>query len=130
MKVSFPHMGNLYIALATAIKILGGEVIVPPYNSKKTLSLGTRNSPEAVCFPYKIVLGNYIEAIESGADAILMLDSPGICRLGQYSDSSRNALTDIGYNVKFINFDLYTGKLKELYTKFKMATGMVTLLIL
>jgi predicted nucleotide-binding protein (sugar kinase/HSP70/actin superfamily) len=123
MKISFPHMGNLHIVLSSAIKILGGEVIVPPYNSKTTLSLGTRNSPEAVCLPYKLVLGNYIQAIEAGAEAILMLDSPGICRLGQYSSSSRNALIDLGYDVQFINFDLYQGKLMELYTKFKKATN-------
>ena len=116
-------MGNLYIALSSAIKILGGEMVVPPYNNKRTLSLGTRNSPEAVCLPYKLVLGNYIEAIEAGAEAILMLDSPGICRLGQYSDSTRNALIDLGYDVEFINFDLYKGKLIEIYTKFKKATG-------
>lgn len=123
MKISFPHMGNLHIILSGAIKILGGDVIVPPYNSKTTLSLGTRNSPESVCLPYKLILGNYIQAIESGADAILMLDSPGICRLGQYSSSSRNALEDLGYDVQFINFDLYQGKLIELYKKFKLATN-------
>jgi len=123
MKISFPHMGNLHIVLSSAIKVLGGEVVVPPYNSKTTLSLGTRNSPEAVCLPYKLILGNYIQAIEAGATGILMLDSPGICRLGQYSDSSRNALVDLGYDVEFINFDLYQGKLKEIYTKFKKATN-------
>lgn len=123
MKIAFPHMGNLSIALETAIAILGGEPIVPPYSSKKTLSIGTRNSPEAVCLPYKIVLGNYVEAIEAGAEAVLMIDSPGICRLGQYSDSARMALSDMGHDVQFINFDLYKGKLKEVYTKFKLITG-------
>jgi len=123
MKISFPHMGNLHIILSSAIKVLGGEVVVPPCNSKTTLSLGTRNSPEAVCLPYKLILGNYIQAIEAGAEAILMLDSPGICRLGQYSDSSRNALIDLGYDVEFINFDLYQGKLREIYKKFKKATN-------
>jgi predicted nucleotide-binding protein (sugar kinase/HSP70/actin superfamily) len=117
-------MGTLSIALAGAIRRLGGEVIIAPYNSKKTLSLGTRHSPEAVCLPYKLVLGNYIEAIELGAEALLMLDSPGICRLGQYSRSCRGALKDLGYgDVKFINFDLYKGKLIELATKFGEATG-------
>lgn len=117
-------MGTLSIALAAAIRRLGGEVIIAPYNSKKTLTFGTRHSPEAVCLPYKLVLGNYIEAIDAGAEALLMLDSPGICRLGQYSSSCRAALSDLGYdNVKFINFDLYKGKLFELTSKFAEATG-------
>jgi len=123
MKISFPHMGNLHIVLSSAIKVLGGDVVVPPYNCKHTLSLGTKNSPEAVCLPYKLVLGNYIQAAEAGAEALLMIDSPGICRLGQYSSSSRNTLVDLGYDVEFINFNLYEGKLKEIYTKFKKATS-------
>jgi len=116
-------MGNMHIAIAGAIKVLGGEVIVPPYSSSRTLSLGSKHSPEAVCLPYKIVIGNYIEAIEAGAEAIFMIDSPGTCRLGQYSDMARNALTDLGYSVEFINVDLYKGKLLEVYQAFKYATG-------
>lgn len=116
-------MGNIAIAIAGALKVLGGEVIVPPYTNKKTLSLGTKHSPEAICLPYKLVLGNYIEAIEAGADALLMIDSIGTCRLGQYSGMARTALIDMGYDVEFINFDLYKGKFFELYTGFKQATG-------
>src|SRR3989339_333027 len=124
IKVSFPHMGTVYVVVATLIRSLGGEVIVPPSTSKKTLSIGTKYSPEAICLPYKLVLGNYIEAIEAGADAVLMIDSPGTCRLGQYSNIARTALTDLGYNnVEFVNFDLYKGKLFEIYSGFKYVTG-------
>lgn len=123
MKISFPHMGTLSIALSAAIRRLGGEVVVPPYNSKKTLSLGTRHSPEAVCLPYKLILGNYLEAIEMGAEALLMIDSPGVCRLGQYSSSCREALVGIGYeDIIFVNFNLYKGKVFELAKKFGEAT--------
>ena len=123
MKTSFPHMGNLAIALSGALRSLGGEVVVPPYSSKKTLDIGTKHSPEAICLPYKLVLGNYIEAVEAGAEALIMINSPGTCRLGQYSDLARIVLTDLGYDVKFINVDLYKGKLPEAYNCFKTATG-------
>ena len=107
MKVSFPHMGNTYIALAGAIRALGAEPMIPPYNTKRTLTLGSRHSPEVVCLPYKLVLGNYLEAIEAGADTLLMIESPGTCRLGEYAPSCMNAIRDLGYNVRFINIDLY-----------------------
>jgi len=124
MKVSFPHMGNLAIGVAGALKFLGADVILPPYTNQRTLSIGAKHSPEAICLPYKLVLGNYIEAIEAGAEALLMIDSPGTCRLGQYSDMARTALLDLGYcNVEFINFDLYKGKLFEIYSGFKHITG-------
>ncbi len=124
MKVSFPHMGNLHIILSSGLRSLGIEPIVAPYNSKKNLSIGTRYSPEAMCLPYKLVLGNFIQAIEMGAEALLMIDCPGICRLGQYSSSAREVIKGLGYeNVEFINLDLYKGKLGELYKGFSRASG-------
>lgn len=123
MKISFPHMGNLSIALSAGIRYLGGEVVIPPYTNKKTLSIGTRLSPETVCLPYKLVLGNYVEAIEAGAEALIMIHSPGLCRLGQYSDTISEALKDFGYEAEFVNLDLYGSKLFGLYSGFKKATG-------
>lgn len=116
-------MGTVYIVLASLVRSLGGEVIIPPYTSKKTLSIGTQHSPESVCLPYKLLLGNYIEAIENGAEALLMISSPGICRLGEYGKGIANALEDLGYKVKIINVDFYKGKFFECASKLKEATG-------
>ncbi|MDD3012263.1 MAG: acyl-CoA dehydratase activase-related protein [Candidatus Gastranaerophilales bacterium] len=123
IKVAFPHMGTVYIIWASLIKSLGGEVIIPPYTSKKTLSIGTKHSPEAICLPYKLVLGNYIEAIEAGAEMVIMVSSPGICRLGEYSKSIKNALEDLGYKAKFMDIDLYKGKFMEMYNCLIKVTG-------
>jgi predicted nucleotide-binding protein (sugar kinase/HSP70/actin superfamily) len=128
IKVSFPHMGSLYIVAASLIKSLGGEVILPPKTSKKTLSIGTKYSPEAICLPYKLLLGNYIEAIEYGAEAIIMISSPGICRLGEYSKSIKNALEDLDYKIKYIDLDLYKGKVMEMIRCLKLVTGNTNLL--
>ncbi|OGI00739.1 MAG: hypothetical protein A2Y25_11690 [Candidatus Melainabacteria bacterium GWF2_37_15] len=123
MKVTVPHMGNLYIVVSSLIKSLGGEMIIPPTTSKKTLSLGTKHSPESICLPYKLLLGNYIEAIEHGAEAVIMISSPGICRLGEYSRSIKNALDDLGYKAKYIDLDLYKGKFMEMLHCIKSVTG-------
>ncbi|MFH0702421.1 MAG: CoA protein activase [bacterium] len=116
-------MGTIYIIVSSLIKSLGGEVIVPPYTNKKTLSIGTKYSPEAICLPYKLLLGNYIEAIEAGAEAVIMISSPGICRLGEYSKSIRNALEDLDYHIKYIDLDLYKGKFIEMFNCLKSITG-------
>ena len=86
IKVAFPHMGNVSIAWSAALKKIGAEPLIPPYTSKKTLSIGTKHSPEAICLPYKLILGNFIEAIEGGADYVSMITSPGCCRLGEYGN--------------------------------------------
>ncbi len=120
IKVAFPHMGTISIAWASALRKIGVEPFVPPYTSKKTLSLGTKNSPEAICLPYKLILGNFIEAIEGGADYVAMITSPGICRLGEYGNNIHNTLKDLGYNANYIELSLYDG-IKGLY---KFLTGI------
>lgn len=109
IKVSFPHMGTISIAWAAALRKVGVEPYIPPYTSKRTLSLGTKHSPEAICLPYKLILGNFIEAIEGGADYVAMITSPGICRLGEYGSCIKNALSDLGYNANYIELQLYDG---------------------
>lgn len=121
-KVAFPHMGTIYIAWAAGLKRLGVEPFISPYTNKKTLSFGTKHSPEAICLPYKLILGNFIEAIEGGTDYVAMISSPGICRLGEYGSSIRNALKDLGYEANYIELALYDG-IKGMYNFAKDLTG-------
>lgn len=109
IKVAFPHMGTISIVWSAALRKIGVEPYIPPYTSKKTLSLGTKNSPEAICLPYKLILGNFIEAIEGGTDYVAMISSPGICRLGEYGSSIKHALADLGYEANYIELQLYDG---------------------
>jgi len=122
IKVAFPHMGNIYIAWASILRKIGIEPYVPPYTSKKTLSLGTKHSPEAICLPYKLILGNFIEAIEGGTDYVAMITSPGICRLGEYGGCINSALKDLGYDTKYIEMRLYDG-IKGMYNFLKQVSG-------
>lgn len=122
IKVAFPHMGTIYIAWAAGLRKIGVEPFIPPYTNKKTLSLGTKHSPEAICLPYKLILGNFIEAIEGGVDYVAMISSPGICRLGEYGSSIRSALHDLGYDAKYIELALYDG-IKGMYNFSKDLTG-------
>ncbi len=122
IKVAFPHMGTISIAWAAGMRKIGVEPFVPPYTSKKTLSYGTKNSPEAICLPYKLILGNFIEAIEGGADYVAMITSPGICRLGEYGNNIYTTLKDLGYNANYIELSLYDG-IKGLYKFLKELSG-------
>ncbi len=122
VKVAFPHMGTISIAWSVALRKFGVEAYVPPYTSKKTLSLGVKNSPEAVCLPYKLILGNFIEAIEGGTDYVAMLTSPGCCRLGVYGLNIQSALADLGYEAKYLELSLYDG-IKGLFKFFHDLLG-------
>ena len=124
IKVAFPHMGLIYVAWSAALRKIGVEPFIPPYTSKKTLSLGTKNSPEAICLPYKLIMGNLIEAIEGGADYVAMITSPGCCRLGEYGIGINNALADMGYKAKYVELTLYDG-IKGMFDFLKKVNGKV-----
>jgi predicted nucleotide-binding protein (sugar kinase/HSP70/actin superfamily) len=127
-RVTFPQMGNLAIPVAGMLRQMGAEVVLPPYNNKETLTYGTRHSVETVCLPYKIILGNFIQSLEAGANTIIMFQAPGTCRLGNYAGNIEAKLRELGYEFDMVIFDLYKGKLKEVTTKFAEATGGCNLL--
>lgn len=102
MRASFPRLGSATLAFKTLLESLGREVVPPPPPSKRTLTLGTRYSPECVCFPFKVNVGNYLEALEKGADTIVMLGGCGPCRFGYYAEIQRLILQDLGYQFDMI----------------------------
>lgn len=113
MKITFPHLGNVYIAGKAFFEELGHEVITPPICSRKTLEIGVKCSPEMMCLPFKIFMGNYIESIEKGADTILLVGSCGPCRFGLYSLMQKDILKKLGYNVDFLVLESYKEGMAE-----------------
>lgn len=101
--ITFPHMGDYYIPINYLIKnITKTKVIIPPAITKKTIILGSRYSPDYVCAPFKYNLGNYIEALENGAN--VLLQAGGGCRYGYYAELQEQILKDLNYDFEFVNF--------------------------
>lgn len=105
MKITFPHMGNIYIAAKILFDGLGIDYVIPPINNREALQIGVAHSPEEMCLPFKIMIGNYIQSIEKGADTILLVGSCGPCRFGEYCELQMNLFKKLGYNLKFIVMD-------------------------
>ncbi|MBS4025996.1 MAG: CoA protein activase [Clostridia bacterium] len=105
MKITFPHMGKLAIPLYSIFSQLGFEVILPPNTCKETIKLGSQYAPEQICLPFKINLGNLIQAHQLGADTLVMLGGCGPCRFGYYGALLKEILADMGINYQFIYFD-------------------------
>jgi len=100
--ISFPHLGSYYIPIKYMIKkITKCNVIIPPKNTKKTIELGSKYSPDDICVPFKYNLGNYIEALEQGAN--VLIQAGGGCRYGYYAELQEKILKDLGYQFEFIN---------------------------
>lgn len=119
MRIAMPHMGNLYIPFRSLFQRLGVDFIVPPASNQHTLSLGVRYSPEGMCLPFKMTLGNLIEAAELGADTLLMPAGSGICRLGYYAKAQEPVLRELGYNAEIVCVGFSERKLLGLFQVIK-----------
>lgn len=119
MKVTFPHMGNTHIALKALLNGLKLEVVPPPPVTKRTLELGIKYSPEFACMPLKINVGNFIEAIENGADTVVMAGGWGPCRFGYYAQVERDILHDLGYKFNMVVLEAPDFKINELFNQIR-----------
>lgn len=141
MIVTFPHMGAMHITLRTLFTGLGLEVLPPPPITKKTMDLGAKYAPEMSCLPFKVTLGNFIEALEQGANTIITCGGVGPCRLGYYAEVQKNILKELGFEFEMIAIEpdvievlkilcrLTPGKSwKAIYTAFKLAGAKMTVL--
>lgn len=124
MKISFPHLGNVYIGAKALLEDYGHTVITPPTCTQRTLELGTKYAPESICLPFKIFLGNAIESIEKGADTFIITGSCGPCIFGFYSILLENILLKLGYDIQIILFDsISEGKIDFLNSFSKLLKG-------
>lgn len=104
--VTIPWMGKAYMELlAKSLADLGVNIQLPPRTTEKTIQLGVRNTAEMVCFPLKPTLGNFIEALNNGANTLLMFDSQGQCRLRQYWKIQEFTLKNMGYDFEMYNIN-------------------------
>lgn len=100
--ISFPHLGNYYVVFDYFIRMVTKcKVIVPPATTKRTINLGDKYSPFDVCVPFKYNLGNYIEALEMGANTLVQ--GGGGCRYGYYGELEEEILRGLGYDFEFYN---------------------------
>lgn len=89
-------------------QVLNAAYVPLPEPTRRTIELGSRNSSDYVCAPFKHILGDYIEALELGADVLVQFTGP--CRLGYYGELQESILRDMGYDFKMLNFATLSGK--------------------
>jgi len=108
MRVTFPHLGKLYIFWRALCRGLGLEAVPPPFSSQRTLDLGVRHCPEMTCAPCKLIFGNYVEALETapGADAVLFFGGYDACRLGYSMPWQAQLLREMGREFRAYSFNL------------------------
>ncbi len=106
-KVAFPMFGHYNIPIAYFVEhALHADYVRQPPLTRRTMEIGAKYSPDMVCTPFKTVLGSSIEALEAGADTLIL--PMGLCRLGYYGELAEQILRDLGYHFEMINMAEYT----------------------
>ncbi|MCG8401730.1 MAG: CoA protein activase [Firmicutes bacterium] len=123
MKVTYPHMGHMWICIKAMLEYLDMDVVIPPPSSKKTLQLGMKHGPEFACMPLKLNLGNLMEAAEMGADTVVMAGGCGPCRFGYYAQVEHAILRDLGYQYRLVVLEPPQKHIGELIGKIRHITN-------
>lgn len=108
MKATFPFFGYDTHALKAFMEDLGAEVVLPPRTSQRTMEIGVESSPELICMPFKITLGNFIEALDRGADTLFMAAGARKCRFGYYHFLQEMALDRRGKDYRLVPVGQYS----------------------
>jgi predicted nucleotide-binding protein (sugar kinase/HSP70/actin superfamily) len=113
-------MGYSRIVFKALLKnIPNVEIVDPPKVTADIIRMGVKPSPEFVCFPMKVTLGEFMNMYDNYdvKTFITALDC-GPCRLGFYAPVQERIMRDMGYDVKIIpfqQFDMLTFEFLQVY---------------
>lgn len=112
---SFPHMGDYSIMFTQLMRHMlpDARILPAPPMTQRTTELGGRYSPDFVCSPFKLNIGNYIEALEQGANVLFQTGTG--CRCGFYGELQEQILKDLGYRFRFICLSRERARPKVIY---------------
>lgn len=108
-----PQMSPIHFQfIETATKMSGYNVVVLPAVDKKAVDVGLRVVNNDACYPSIIVVGQLINALESGKydlnnTSLMISQTGGGCRATNYIGFIRKALNDSGYgHIPIISFNV------------------------
>lgn len=124
--VTFPTMGRKNSeVLKSFLESLELKVIMPPPTTDETIKRGSKYSANMMCIPFKVTLGNYIEALDLGANTLIAYDTEGTCRFRQYNKLHEFVLSGLGYD-----FKMFVMNPNNIVSKLKQISGKSTIEVL
>ena len=119
-----PGIGNYTPMINDFFKELDLNLMQTPEITPDVIKLGIKHSPNMICYPFKITLGIFIEALQNGATDLIMYNTCGQCRFRQYYKIQELIMKDLGYKfnmhqirTRTIIFDLKKLNKKNSYFK-------------
>lgn len=120
-KAAIPNMGDYNVVFKILIEDMLNLKLWNMPTTEKTIDLGEKYSPDAICAPFKYHLGHFIEALEDNVEVLVQVN--GGCRVGYYGELQEKILKDLGYKFKFyelkVNNKIQKNKIKHYYQNLK-----------
>lgn len=138
-RVAFMHYGYYDVAFQYFTEhVLDADYVRMPRPTRRTLEIGSEHSNDYVCAPFKHILGDYVEALEAGANVLVQFT--GYCRLTYYGELQEMILRDMGYDdFEMLNFSMVSGRPFKDYVAYckrvvnpdlSVAAGVANMLVL
>ena len=113
-----PQMSPIHFDMfTTAVNTCGYNLVIPDNSNRRAIDVGLKYVNNDACYPSLIVVGQIMDAIESGQYdtdklAVIMTQTGGGCRATNYISFIRRALAKAGYeNIPVISLNL--GKIES-----------------
>lgn len=103
MTIFAPQMAPIqFDVVATALKKYGYRLVIPKMPERKAIDLGLRYVHNDMCYPAIVVIGQLLNAVQSGecdpnSTAMMLFQTCGACRATNYLNLLRKALKDLGF---------------------------------
>lgn len=124
--IAFPTIGKYTAPLRRLLEDIGCDVLAQIPVTQQMVQRGCRHSSDMMCFPFKYTLGYFMEALDRGANTLLMYDSGGQCRFKHYHVIQEYILRNQGYT----DFEMVPIRGKHLISSLKHITDMGSVRIL
>ena len=127
MKFAIYQVGDSAIATNAFARKIGIELVTLPYPNKDTISTGVLYAPEFSCFPFKVLLGSLIQALDKGVEVFIVPKSKTVaaCQLADFGMAQKYILEKTGK--KFDTIFLESLNLSDIVKKFKVYNPEITL---
>jgi predicted nucleotide-binding protein (sugar kinase/HSP70/actin superfamily) len=127
MKFAIYQVGDSAIATNAFARKIGIELVTLPYPNKETISTGVLYAPEFSCFPFKVLLGSLLQALNKGVEVFIVPKSKTVaaCQLADFGMAQKYILEKTGK--KFDTIFLESLNPGNIVKKFKVYNPEITL---
>lgn len=108
--VAIANLGMLTSALETSLEYLGLKVIRPEPNNINMHRLSANHLAPEMCYPLKLLLGNYLSTISNKADAVIFYSGCDICNLNPVNTVYKDIFNELNWFPEIYNCNINSKK--------------------